>query len=520
MLNPLADTYRLILPEIALVGVACLLFLLAAFRPHRDLAVILALVGVLAAGLLSLMTTGAFGESPLGWTEASAFAAFGPQAFAASPFDPTGVAGFARTFILALAVGFVLLGRSETRDENAGEYLGSLLVLVAGASLVARANDLVTMYLALELVSVPTYVLLALPAKARTNQEAAVKYFLLSVLSSAFLLFGFSYLYGLTGSTNIGAITETLAASHRVAVNPLGVVAAIMVIAGLAFRVTAVPFHFYAPDVYEGGPTGVVANLAVIPKIAGFLALARVLGLLDSVALPFNAANTLVPLALWVLAAVTMTFGNLLALLQDNLKRLMAYSGIAHGGYMLIAFVVVSNGVPVAGGLDALLVYLVAYALMTVTFFAVVIHLNTTSYPAETVDDLAGLGTSRPVSATLLMVSLLSLIGIPLTAGFAGKFLLFLGAFDLPAGSPMQSLTRLLAIIAAVNAAVAGVYYLRVLNAMYLRSPLRDVPPAKGPSLPRAVAVACAIGTIVLGCYPDAIQRVTRAAVAPVSVGR
>ena len=512
--TPLADVYRLILPEIALVGVACLLYLLAAFRPRRDSAMALALVGVLGAGVLALLATGALGGSLLGWREADAYAAFGPQAHALSPFVPGGVADFGRGFVLALGVLFVLLARSEVRDDNAGEYYGSLLVLLAGASLAARANDLVTMYLALELVSVPTYVLLALPSRVRPNQEAAVKYFLLSVLSSAFLLFGFSYLYGLTGSTNLGAVADTLAAAHRVAVNPLGVVAAVMVIAGLAFRVTAVPFHFYAPDVYEGGPTGVVANLAVVPKVAGFMALARVLGLLAPVALPFDAANTLVPLTLWVLAAVTMTFGNLLALLQDNLKRLMAYSGIAHGGYMLIAFVVVSNGVPTAGGLDALLVYLVAYALMTVGFFAVLIHLDSVGNPAETVDDLAGLGSSHPASAALLTVSLLSLIGIPLTAGFAGKFLLFLGAFDLPAGTPMQNLARGLAILAAVNAAVAGVYYLRVLSAMYLRAPLRDTVPVRGASWPRAVAAACAVGTVVLGCYPDAIQRVARAAVA------
>jgi len=520
----LAGAVRSILPEATLIGAACALFLLAAFAPRRRLAVPVALLGIAAAAAVALLVGVEAFRPVLGLQELDVFR--GPVAgtdyrpHTIAPFDPTGAAGFVRWLALAAAGLFVLLSWAETRDDDAGEYLACLLVAAAGVSLAGRANDLVTLFLSLELISIPTYVLLALASRSRPGHEATVKYFLLSVLSSAVLLFGFSYLYGLTGSTNIGAVCATLAAAHREAVNPLALVAIVMVVAGLAFRITAVPFHFYAPDVYEGGPTGVVAQLAVFPKIAGFAALVRVLGMLYPGPLPFDATATLIPLTLWVLAAVTMTFGNLLALLQDNLRRLMAYSGIAHGGYMLVTLVVVSNGVPTAGGLDALLFYLAAYALMTVGVFAMLLHLARGPQPAETVDDLAGLGQTHPASAAVLAVCLLSLIGIPLTAGFAGKFLILVGAFDLSAAAPMQAMTRALAVVTAVNAAVGAVYYLRILNVMYLRTPLREVPAVRGVSLPRAVGVACAVATVVLGVYPkplgDAARRaVERVAVAP-----
>ncbi|MGL6094825.1 MAG: NADH-quinone oxidoreductase subunit N, partial [Fimbriiglobus sp.] len=238
----------------------------------------------------------------------------------------------------------LLVSWPELRDDFACEYVGCLMVVFAGTSLVGRANDLVSLFLALELVSIPTYVLLYLPSRGRPAQEAALKYFLLSVLSSGVMLFGFSYFYGLTGATNLGAVTAVLA-SQDGPTGPLAVVAAVLVIAGLAFRIAAVPFHFYAPDVYEAGPTGVVAMLAFLPKVVGFVALARVFGLIDppTANVAFGADNSLIPMVLWVLAAVTMTVGNAMALLQDNLKRLFAYSGIAHTGYMLMGLLVASS---------------------------------------------------------------------------------------------------------------------------------------------------------------------------------
>ena len=236
-----------------------------------------------------------------------------------------------------------------------------------------------------------------------------MKYFLLSILSSAVLLFGFSYLYGLTGSTNLTAIVGTLTKSNAEQLSPMALIAAVMIVAAIGFRITAVPFHFYAPDVYEGGPAGVVAQLAFLPKVAGFVALARIFGLFaDPLHLPFDAA-TQVPLLLWIIAVVTMTFGNVMALLQDNIRRMMAYSGVAHGGYMLIGLVAASSipdakATPSAGGVEAILVYLVAYGAMTVGAFAVILYLSTTEQPVESIDDLAGLGQSHPMTAASMAI--------------------------------------------------------------------------------------------------------------------
>ena len=508
----LAAAYQFVVPETVLVGAACALFLLAAFRPRRTAAVLLGLAGVAAAAAAAWALGG--DEIATFWKLVEG-TQFYPRAVA--PFDPTGPAAFVRWVALAAAAVFLLVGWNETRDDNAGEYVGCLLVVAAGASLVARANDLVSLYLALEMVSIPTYVLLYLPVRTRAGQEAAVKYFLLSVLSSAVLLFGFSYLYGLTGTTNLGAVIDALNDAHKVAVSPMALVAIVTVIAGLGFRITAVPFHFYAPDVYEGGPTGVVAQLAFVPKLAGFIALARVLGMLYPPAdqLPFDASHTLVPMTLWVLAAVTMTFGNVLGLLQDNLKRLLAYSGIAHGGYVLIGIVAACSlpdgrtAEPLQAGLDAVLVYLVAYGLMTVGAFAVLTHL---AGSAETIDDLAGLGYSRPLTAGTLTVLLFSLIGLPPTAGFVGKLLLFVAALDAPAAGPMGNMYRYLALLAALNAAIGAVYYLRVIGAMYLRSPLTPAGSNRwSPAL--VAAVVCAAATVVLGVYPDPLVSAAKSSV-------
>ncbi len=501
-----AAAYRMILPEVALLAVACLLFLVGLATPRRLVAWVVGLLGLaLAAGLALAPAVGGaelglFGDPAVGRTLA--------------PFDPTGLAGFTRWLALGTALVVLLTAWPELTDGTAAEYVGCLLVVAAGTSLCGRANDLVSLYLSLELLSIPTYVLLMVAGRGQPGQEASVKYFLLSVLSSAVLLFGFSYLYGMAGSTNLGAVVATLTDAHVTAVNPLAVVAAVLAVAGLGFRITAVPFHWYAPDVYQGGPTGVVTLLATAPKVAGFVALARVLGLAGPAAgVPFDASHTLVPLTLWTLAVATMTLGNVLALLQTDLRRLLAYSGVAHGGYMLIGLVTASAGAAPAGGLptgvDAVLIYLVAYILMTAGFFAVLLHLGE---GVRTGDDLAGLGETHPVSAGLLAVSLLSLIGLPLTAGFVGKLLLFVAAFNAPATTPMGGGFRVLAVVAAVNAAIGAVYYLRLLGVMYLRSALHPLPRGKaGPAL--LAAALCAVGTVALGVYPKPVSDAARVAV-------
>jgi NADH-quinone oxidoreductase subunit N len=518
--NPLTDpsvrqtlqgVFRLTAPEIALLGTACVAFLFGCLYNRRWLWFLVSLAGVaLAAILAGVVKTDM------------------PPVMTVAPIIPDAAAEFVRWVAIVSAAVFLFVSWPEVSRDNAAEYYGCLLVAAAGVSLVGRANDLITLFLALELLSIPTYVLLYLPAQRKLNQEAAAKYFLLSLLSSAVLLFGFSYLYGLAGTTNITAIVDSLtkeaghATTIRVSISPMALIAAVMVIAAVGFRVTAVPFHFYAPDVYEGAPAGVVAQLAFLPKVAGFVALARVFGMFAADPqrhLPFP-ADTQIPLLLWILAVITMSLGNMLALLQDNVRRMLAYSSVAHGGYMLVAVVVASSvpemkGNPGIGGIDALLVYLVAYGAMTVGAFAVVLFLGTPDRPVESIDDLAGIGSSHPVSAASMAVFLFSLIGLPLTVGFYGKLLLFVGSFEAPRDTPvMRQLYQVLAVIIAVNAAVGAYYYLRVVGVMYLRSPLR--PPMSSRAVPTLLAsVVLAVATLVLGFYPAPLVKAARKA-APV----
>jgi NADH-quinone oxidoreductase subunit N len=368
-----------------------------------------------------------------------------------------------------------------------------------------------------------------LPRHDEAAQEAALKYFLLSIFSSGLLLFGFSYLYGLTGTTNISAILHTLnnAAAREVPV--IASVALIMVVAGLGFRITAAPFHFYAPDVYQGAPTVGAALLAFVPKVAGFVALLRVLGFVMPVGEPARGGligmglSEQVPILFWFLAVITMFLGNILALLQDNLKRLLAYSSVAHAGYMLIALASapylagISNG---PDGVVALLYYLVAYGVMTIGAFAVISYLSSPERPVENVDDLAGLSRSHPGVAFLMAIFLFSLIGIPLTAGFNGKFLVFFGALNADQArlevfpGDQASLFTILAFLGVINAAIGAWYYLRLLGVMYLRNPLRpiEVPPNR----PALVTLGlCALLTVGLSFPPGAnwLLQATRNAV-------
>lgn len=514
----LLASVKFVLPEVTLVGAACVLFLLACVRGGRGVSLLFALLGVVGAGLVAWFVP----EGVLVKAAGVSGTDFNP---AYSPMDPTGAAGFVRWLALAAAALYLFLGWTDSKPAGP-EYYGCWLVVAAGVSLVARSNDLVTLFLSLEMVSIPTYVLLYLPATTKAGQESAMKYFMLSVLSSGILLFGFSYLFGITGSTNLHAIITALTPTGSVGGGQplLAVIGGVMVLGGLAFRVAAVPFHFYAPDVYEGGPTGVVAQLALIPKVAGFVALGRLFGLLSAhvpgFELPFGVNNSLLPLSLWVIAVISMSFGNLLAIIQDNLKRLLAYSGIAHTGYMLIG-VLVASAAPgeqaSRSGMDAVLFYLVAYGLMTVGTFAVIAHVENKDRPVESVDDLAGLGRTHPLAAASLAVFLFSLIGLPMTAGFIGKLNLFMAAFEVPTGPehPMRNMYQILTVVAVVNSAVSAVYYLRALGVIYLRAPLKPATPNRG--LPQLlVAVVCAIGTLVLGCYPQPLLDLTAKA-APVS---
>jgi NADH-quinone oxidoreductase subunit N len=498
----LQSVFRLVVPEAALIGVACLLFVLSTLRAtNRHAAGVLALVGIaIAAGLHFT------GSAPDGMIQT------------VSPVWIDGLSKFVRLSALATAAILVLFSWNECDDSRAADFQACLLAATAGFSLVGSANDLVVLFLALELISIPTYVMLYLPrANDPKAQEAAVKYFMLSILSSAFTLFGFSYLYGEAGTTNLSALTDLL---PRLAPGEGGtstLIASVLVLAGLGFRITAFPFHFYAPDVYQGGPTGVVAFLAFVPKVAGFVALLR---LFDFVGDAHPVAGEFVKrmmMLFWILAAVTMTAGNVMGLLQTNLRRMLAYSSVANAGYMLIGFAVLpadayrTGAEPsLANGAEAILFYLVAYGAMTIGAFAVIAYLDSPAKRVETLDDVAGLRETHPMAALLMGIFFLSLIGLPLTAGFVGKFLLFMSALNTPETAPMQDLFRVLAVIAALNAAVAAYYYLRVLNSMFLRTAIAAPMPAMRWSPLLIVAVVCALVTIVFGIYPEPLQEFCR----------
>jgi NADH-quinone oxidoreductase subunit N len=518
----IAKSFALIWPEAILILAACVLFLGGTFKASRNL------WGGVALGALAVAVVALALSTP---TEG-----LSPAELYAGPLVLDQLAYYIKVIAQVSGAVLVLFSWNEVAEAWAAEFHACLLVIVAGVGLTGMANELVVLFLALELISIPTYVLLYLARYDRPAQEAAMKYFLLSVFSSALLLFGFSYLYGLAGTTNLAALTTTLSDAAPAALPGLALVALVMIVAGLGFRITAVPFHFYAPDVYQGTTTTLAALLSLVPKVAGFVALLRVLGFVHlegwlhipapagSVPSSGPILGAQLPTLLWILAAVTMTIGNILALLQDNLKRLLAYSSVAHAGYMLVGLAAAAarhedaSGTASAG-IDAVLFYLVAYGAMTVGAFAIISCLHTPQQPAETVDDLSGLSRTHPHLALLLALFLFSLIGIPMTAGFAGKWLVFLSALGVrnvgeAGGLDQARLFSILALIAALNAAIGGWYYLRIVAVMYLREPARRLSTARSaPGL--AAAVVCAAVTLVFGVYPDPLQQRAHAAATP-----
>ena len=385
---------------------------------------------------------------------------------------------------LALGAGAVLLllAWRPLRGGGTAEYLGTLLLAIAGVMLAAEAGDLILLFVSLELISIPTYILLYMGRRDAACQEAAAKYFFLSVLASAILLYGLSFLYGTAGATQWSAIRAALGDPRALAtpLGPLVKVALVLIFAGLSFRITAVPFHFYAPDVYQGTSHGNAALLSVLPKAAGLLVLVR------WVLLAMPCADAYAWRIALVLAVLTMTLGNTLALWQDNLRRLLAYSSIANAGYMLVGL---AAGLATAGravqwdGIAAMLFYLVVYAAATLGTFAALIYLGGEGKEVESIEELAGLGRTRPAVAATVALLMFSLAGLPPLAGLWGKLLVFASALAVPADAEGGQRWWFLvaAVIGVLNAVVGAVYYLRIVAVMYFRPPLA-APKARGPA--------------------------------------
>ncbi len=339
-----------------------------------------------------------------------------------------------------------------------GEFFAFFLLSLAGAMLCGGADDLVWLFLALELTSLPTYVLVATARDRIEAQEAGVKYFFLGALSAAVFLYGFALIYGATGHTDLGLIHQYVMTNGA---SPMFITGLLLSLLGVAFKIAAFPMHFYVADVYQGANVGVTAYLAFVPKAAGFISLIVLLGLIiPENNQPIMGVEPITGL-IWIMAAATMTLGNILALLQNNVKRMLAYSSIAHSGYMLVGLTAGLGNHPEghADGVSGVLFYLVAYGLATIAVFAVIGCLQVNGEEAETYEDLDGLSNRHPFLSGTMLLATMSMIGLPPMVGFVGKLFLFSTAMD--AGF------IILVIIAVVNSAVSAAYYLRLFHACF-----------------------------------------------------
>jgi NADH-quinone oxidoreductase subunit N len=363
--------------------------------------------------------------------------------------------------------------------QGFGEYFFLLVVIVLGCSLLASAGDLIVVYVAFEMISLSSYVLAGYLRFNRRSNEAGLKYFLYGAAASAVMVYGFSWLYGLGHATNLGQLAASLSAG-----SPGGVMALALILVGLGYKIAMAPFQSWVPDVYEGAPTPVTAFLSVVPKAAGFAFLLRLLGPVGSYLVPMW------PSALAILATITMFAGNLMALPQTNIKRMLAYSSIAHAGYLLIGVVIYTQG---SFNLQALLYYLVAYLVMNLGAFAVAILVERNT-GRELISDYAGLARTDLGLALIMTLFLVSLIGIPPTAGFMGKLLIFGAALNTPPWG-------WLAIVGIINAAISVYYYMNVAREMFFgRGAALRVSVRPGPVV--LVIGLLAIAVVVVGLFP------------------
>jgi len=398
-------------------------------------------------------------------------------------------------FVICLSGALTLLMSMDylqTINLVVGEYYVQLLLAVVGMMLMAAATDLIVLFLGLELMSIGVYVLAGIWRPELRSSEAALKYFLLGAFASGFLLYGIAMAYGAFGTTTLGAIATQLA-SLTAEQRPLALAAMGLLLVGFAFKVAAVPFHAWAPDVYEGSPTSVTALMAVGVKAAAFAAFTRVfLHTLSAMAVDWT-------WILWVLAVLTMSVGNLAALAQRNIKRMLAYSSIAHAGYILVGMV--------GGGEDggaAVLFTLLVYTLMTLGAFGVVIAVGRRGEPNEEIVDYAGLGFRYPFLGACMTVFMLSLAGIPSLAGFTGKFFLFSAAIE-------KGFVWLV-IIAALNSTISIYYYAGVLMQMYMGEGTREVQSVSHRPYLLAALLITATGTVLLGLFPTWALNLARSA--------
>ncbi|HTG26745.1 MAG TPA: NADH-quinone oxidoreductase subunit N [Methylomirabilota bacterium] len=473
---PRTDDLLRALPELIWCGFAMLAMLLQPFVRSRHFFTVLALLGALGGTGAAFVAGATPGEGFYGLIQSDVFSFF------------------FRLLIGLVAVLVVLAADSYLEREKLpfAEFYALLLFATAGMGVLASARELLTAFIGLELSSISSYILAGFRRDSTKSSEASLKYFLLGSFATAFFLYGIALVYGATGTTNLGRMDDADPNSNLL---KLGLS---LILIGLGFKVAAAPFQIWTPDVYEGAPTPVTALFSAGPKAAAFALLLRIFASVP-------AATHFWFWAFWVLAALTMFAGNLGALLQTNVKRLLAYSSIAHAGYILVAFAAVTfmandlNG-GATPAYAAVLFYLLSYALVKIGAFTIVSEIGGWGEKNLTLDDYAGLAQRQPVAAAALSLYLLSLLGLPVTAGFFGKFYIFKAA--------VNSHLIWLAVLMAVNSIIGAYYYLRVIVVMYMREASAEAmaaAPVRFPVAVNVVLAVTAIGTVYFGLFPNQV---------------
>ena len=507
---------QLIIPELILTACACVALVMEVILPYRKskLTAYFSLIAI-ALAFVSLALQWWFLRTTL---PSDGF------------YGMVRIDGFALLFKAIFLVSAGLAIGISTRyldieGEQHGEYYALVLFATVGMMFLACGYDLISLYISLELMALTFYVLVAFTKREKRSNEAAMKYFLLGAFSSGLLLYGMSLLYGLAGSTNIGEIGGELGRLQPVIqsaidsarqpgaipdeimkLRPLMVLGMIALAAGLFFKVAAVPFHMWAPDVYEGAPTSVTAFLSTGSKAASFALYARIF----SEALGGMRADW-APL-LGLVAAITIMVGNWAAVTQENSKRLLAYSSISNAGYLLLALV--ANNLY---GYIGLIVYLFVYTLMNMGAFGIIISLRRRGIIGDNVDDLTGLGQKAPGLAAMMTIFMLSLGGLPITGGFIGKYFLFGGLVQRGTGPDGKSWYIWLAVWAIINTVVSFYYYFRFIKVMYLGDRIADNRPlALSPALQTALIVSV-VGVLVVGVYPQPLIRLAQDLIGPIA---
>jgi len=469
---------RPFVPELTLICAGLILILLDLIVKRKEIVAVVGIAGTIAAMYATYKLFG-FAE---------------PQNAFFGMFVLDGYSSFFKlifylNIILTICISIRYM---DIEKASYGEYYALLMFATAGMMIMASAADLITLYLGLELMALSTYILAGFMRKQPRSNEAALKYFFLGAFSSGFLLYGISLTYGLTGTTNIKDIAHALY-SLNLTGSPIMYLGLIFMIVAFGFKIALVPFHMWAPDVYEGAPTSVTAFMSVGPKAAGFAVLGRVL--FDA----FGAMQVQWTAMLIPLAVITIAVGSIIALSQTNIKRMLAYSSVAHAGYMLLGII---TGTP--EGLTSTANYLMIYTFMNIGAFAIVIMLRSEGFQGENIEDYKGLSKSHPMAAALMLVFMFSLTGIPPTAGFIGKFYVFMELIN--AGYTY------LAVIAVVFSAVSAFFYLRIVMYMYMNEPKHTVVLSNSPSMSIALAITAGM-VLILGVFPSFLLNLVRSSI-------